>query len=305
MEDGRESASTGPDASNGAFPALAIVGAGAVGTALGLALSRAGLKVAAVVSRDAGRRARFRSLVPQAQALVDATELADDIDLVILTVPDDAVAAVSAAIAARPGRTVAHTSGALGADLLARTSGRQGVGAFHPLVSFTADVERSAAALAGATIAIEGDPRTSALLSSLATAIGGVPLLIPAGGKAAYHAAAVLASGGLVALLDTIVEIGRAAGLEESASLAVYGRLIDQTLANVKAGGVAAALTGPITRGDAGTIEAHLDAISTSAPDALALYLAAAWRELRIAEERRALSPEQAARVGRVLAKGR
>ena len=297
--------STGPDASNGAFPALAIVGAGAVGTALGLALSRAGLKVAAVVSRDAGRRARFRSLVPQAQALVDATELADDIDLVILTVPDDAVAAVSAAIAARPGRTVAHTSGALGADLLARTSGRQGVGAFHPLVSFTADVERSAAALAGATIAIEGDPRTSALLSSLATAIGGVPLLIPAGGKAAYHAAAVLASGGLVALLDTIVEIGRAAGLEESASLAVYGRLIDQTLANVKAGGVAAALTGPITRGDAGTIEAHLDAISTSAPDALALYLAAAWRELRIAEERRALSPEQAARVGRVLAKGR
>ena len=305
MNDGRDGASGGPDGSIGALPVVAVVGAGAVGTALGLALSLAGVRVAAVVSRDAGRRARFRSLVPQAQALVDATELADDIDLVILTVPDDAVAAVAAPVAARPGRTVVHTSGVLGADVLAGSSQEGSVGAFHPLVSFTADVERSAAALAGATIAIEGDQETAAVLSALAVAIGGVPLRIPAGGKAAYHAAAVMASGGLVALLDTIAEIGRAAGMDESASLAVYGGLIDQTLANARAAGVAAALTGPITRGDTGTIEAHLEAIAASAPDALAMYLAAAWRELRIAEERRTLSPEQAAHVGRVLAKGR
>ena len=74
------------------------------------------------------------------------------------------------------------------------------------------------------------------------------------GSKAAYHAAAVLAAGGLVALLDAIVELGRVAGLDEAGAMAIYGPLIDGTLANARALGVDAALTGPITRGDTGTL---------------------------------------------------
>jgi predicted short-subunit dehydrogenase-like oxidoreductase (DUF2520 family) len=78
---------------------------------------------------------------------------------------------------------------------------------------------------------------------------------------------------------------------------------MEQTLANARAGGVNAALTGPIARGDAGTIEAHLEAMRRLAPDAVELYLAAARRELRLAEERRTLSPEQLERVRAALAK--
>ena len=74
------------------------------------------------------------------------------------------------------------------------------------------------------------------------------------GAKAAYHAAAVLAAGGFVALLDAIAELGRVAGLDEAGSLAIYGRLIEGTLGNARALGIAAALTGPITRGDVGTL---------------------------------------------------
>jgi predicted short-subunit dehydrogenase-like oxidoreductase (DUF2520 family) len=92
-------------------------------------------------------------------------------------------------------------------------------------------------------------------------------------------------------------------GLDERGSLAVYGRLMEQTLANARAIGVGAALTGPITRGDAGTLEAHLEALGRLAPGVVDLYLAAARRELRIAEERRALSPEQLERVRTALAK--
>ena len=100
-----------------------------------------------------------------------------------------------------------HTSGVLGAEALrpAMAAGTQ-AGAFHPLVAF-ADLDRALAALPGATVAIEGDEELAAHLAEMAEAIGAVPVRLPAGSKAAYHAAAVLAAGGTVALLDTIREI--------------------------------------------------------------------------------------------------
>lgn len=289
---------------SGVSPTVAIVGAGPVGTALGVAIARAGWQVAAVASRDAERRERFCSLVPGARAFVEAEAVIDEAELVILAVPDDAIAAVIEPLRLYGGQTLVHTSGLLGADVLqpALSAGSH-IGAFHPLVSFTADVERSVAGLAGATVALEGDDLIMGMLADLAAAIGGVAVRLPRGAKPAYHAAAVLASGGLVALLDAIVTLGATAGLDEHGALALYGRLMEQTLANARANGVAAALTGPIVRGDAGTVEAHLETMSRLAPGALALYRAAAERELAIAIERGALSPERAERVRAALAK--
>ncbi len=109
------------------------------------------------------------------------------------------------------------------------------IGSFHPLVAF-ADTDRAVAALHGATIAIEGDDQLVDLLAEMAEAIGGARRSgsRPAR-KAAYHAAAVLAAGGFVALLDAIAELGRVAGLDEAGALAVYGPLIEQTLGNAAA----------------------------------------------------------------------
>jgi predicted short-subunit dehydrogenase-like oxidoreductase (DUF2520 family) len=285
-------------------PTVGIVGAGPVGLALGLAISRARWPVTAVASRDAGRRDRFVGLVPTARAFVEPAAVLDEAELVLLCVPDDAIAAVVDRIRLYSGQSLAHTSGLLGAEVLepARAAGSQ-IGAFHPLVSFTADVERSVAAIEGATVAVEGDDRMMGLLADLAEAIGGVPVRLPRGAKAAYHAAAVLASGGLTALLDAVATLAAAAGMDERGALAVYGRLTEQTLANARALGLNAALTGPIARGDAGTVEAHVEALRRVAPDVLELYLAAARRELRMAQQRRTLSPDQIERIAAALAK--
>ena len=286
----------------GETPIIGIVGGGAVGTALGVALERAGWRIHAVASRDAGRRERFRSLLPGVRAFTDATPLVEEVELIILAIPDDAVPALASELRMYSGQAIIHTSGLLGAEALqpAMAAGTQ-VGSFHPLVAF-ADLERAVTALHGATIAIEGDPQLLDLLARMAEAVGGSPVRLAPGAKPAYHAAAVLAAGGFDALLDAIAELGRVAGLDEAGSLAIYGGLVEQTLGNARALGVAAALTGPMTRGDAGTVRRHLDALGTHAPAVLPLYAALAEREIEIAAGRGALTPEGAAGLRRVLA---
>ena len=96
----------------------------------------------------------------------------------------------------------------------------------------------------------------------MATSLGAVPVRLAPDSKAAYHAAAVLAAGGLTALLDVVAAVAAPTGLDEAGALAVYGPLAAQALANARALGTAPALTGPAVRGDAGTIEAHLAAIA-------------------------------------------
>jgi len=275
-------------------PVIGIIGAGAVGTALGVALTRAGWRVHAVASRDAGRRERFRSLVEGSRAFSEPTALVEEVELIIVAVPDDAVAEVASGIRMYGGQAMVHTSGVLGPEILApATAAGTQIGSFHPLVAF-ADMERAISALHGATVAIEGDDQLAALLAEMAEALGAIPVRLAPGAKAAYHAAAVLAAGGFVALLDAIAELGRVAGLDEAGALAIYGPLIEQTLGNARALGIQAALTGPMTRGDRGTLDAHLAALREHAPGVLDLYMAAAEREIALAEARGALTPEAA-----------
>ena len=189
----------------------------------------------------------------------------------------------------------------LGADALdvARAAGTQ-AGSFHPLVAF-ADLDGAVAALPGATVAVEGDDDLVGVLAQLATDIGSQPVRLPPGGKAAYHAAAVLAAGGFVGLLDGIAEVARGAGVDEPGALAIYGPLIRQSLGNAQRLGIAAALTGPFVRGDESTIRAHLAALERLAPGALELYLAVARRELAIAVARGDLAAAAAEPMARLL----
>lgn len=282
--------------------ATGIVGAGPVGLALGVALSRAGWPVTAVASRDAGRRERFRAHVPNVRAFAEARALVDDVELIILAVPDDAVMPLASTLRLYAGQAIVHTSGLLGADALAPalSAGSQ-AGAFHPLVAF-ADLDRALAALRGATVAIEGDDDLAAHLAEMAEAIGGSPVRLAPGTKAAYHAAAVLSAGGVVALLDAIREVAAVLGLDEAGALGIYLPLVEQTVANARALGIEAALTGPATRGDAGTVAAHRAALAAAAPAALPVYDALLARDIDIATRRGALSPEGSERLRTALA---
>jgi predicted short-subunit dehydrogenase-like oxidoreductase (DUF2520 family) len=282
-------------------PRIGFVGAGRVGSTLGSAFAGAGWEVTAVASRDEQKRARFQRLVPGARAFEEPQAVTDDAELIFLTVPDDAVAEVAGQLLLYSGQAIVHTSGALPASVLAPAmAAGTSVGSFHPLVAF-ADIEQARADLQGATVALDGDESLLPLLAELAEAVGARPVLLPPGGKPAYHAAAMLAAGGLVGLLDAIVEVGREAGLDERAALAVYLPLARQALANAERLGVDEALTGPFLRGDAGTIAGHLAVLRESAPAALPLYLAVAGRELAIAERRGELDSASAGEIRRLL----
>lgn len=282
-------------------PRIAIVGAGHVGAVLGIAFARAGWPVTAVASRDPGRLAAFRAAVPAARAFGRAADVVEDADLLFLTVPDDAISTTAAGLRLYAGQAVVHTSGALGSEVLASALAAGSTAAsFHPLVAF-ADVERALVDLRGATVALDGDDALVGLLAELAESIGCQPVRLPPGGKPAYHAAAVLAAGGFIGLLDAIAELGRGIGLDEAGALAIYGPLVRGALGNAEQLGIGVALTGPLVRGDVGTVRSHLDAIRRLAPGALELYVAAARREIAIAVERGALSDDRAALLRRTV----
>lgn len=295
-------------------PSLGIVGAGRAGLALALAAARRGWPLRAVSSRDGARRGAAAAALPRATIVPDAAEVAALADLVVLAVPDDAIEGVAAGLDARPGTIVAHLSGVHPAGMLrAVLPDGVAVGAFHPLVAF-ADAARGADAVEGAFMVIDGDPPAVAALRGLAEALGARPVVLGGSSadagrdvvatKAAHHAAAVLAAGGFVALLDTIVELARVAGMDEATAVEVYGSLVRQGLANAAALGVGGALTGPVPRGDLGTLRAHLAAIAAQAPDAREAYLALARRQLAIARQRGVPDAGAADAIARALGSG-
>lgn len=294
----------GESPDNDERPRIAFVGAGHVGTALAVAFARAGWPVTAVASRDEARRRQFSSLVPGARAFAEPNAVLDDGDVIFLTVPDDAVANTAASLSLYSGQALVHTSGALPASVLqpAMAAGTS-LGSFHPLVAF-ADLERALEALPGATVALEGDPTLLPLLAELAESIGAQPVALPAGTKSAYHAAAAMAAGGAVALLDVVARIAAESGFDEATALSIYLPLTRQALANAESLGVAQALTGPFLRGDIGTVADHLDFLRRTAPEAVPVYVALARRELDIARRRGALADEQLESLRQLLVDG-
>ena len=286
------------------LPRVAFIGAGRVGTALGAALRASGWPVTATASRDRSRRDRFLALVPGSRAHAEAHDVLDEADLLFLTVPDDAVPAIAASLHLYSGQAIVHTSGVLPAAVLspALAAGTE-AGSFHPLVAFT-DVAAGRAALAGCVVAIEGDEPLLPLLEDVAAAIGARPVRVTAEGKPAHHAAATLAAGGLVALLDVVDRLAGAAGIEAGERLGTYQGLARQALENAVRQGPEAALTGPIVRGDLGTVRLHLDALRRADPDAIPIYVALARRSVSLATARGELSPERAAELVALLASG-
>jgi predicted short-subunit dehydrogenase-like oxidoreductase (DUF2520 family) len=248
-------------ASVGAAPALAIVGSGRVGGALESAARAAGVEV-----RLAGRG--------------DAVEACRDAEVAVLAVPDTAIAEAAAEIAAAvpPLRFVGHTSGATGLDALAPCAAA-GAATFsiHPLQT----VPGPETDLTAAPCAVSGsDPEAEEFARSLAARLGMRPFTVPEDQRAAYHAAAAIASNFLIALEESAAELLTRLGIEDARDL--LAPLVLRTAANWAESG-AAALTGPIARGDEATVARHRAAIEALAPELAPLYEALADRTREIA----------------------
>ncbi|HEX2204874.1 MAG TPA: DUF2520 domain-containing protein [Longimicrobium sp.] len=247
---------------------LWIVGAGRLGLALGLRLHRAHAVEALVYS---GRREHapdhplFRDPGPIARYHPGLAPVPDRLTGLLIAVPDGAITDVVAALAKAgldPAVPVLHASGSRSLDLLAPLAERgHAVGGLHALAAIADPVE-GADRLHGATFGVEGGGAARDLALRLVAACGGRPLAIRPGGKALYHAAAVFASNYAVALLSVAERLMAQAGVEEEDAGPALAALAAGAVENVAARGPAAALTGPVARGDVETVALHLARLS-------------------------------------------
>jgi predicted short-subunit dehydrogenase-like oxidoreductase (DUF2520 family) len=251
---------------------IGFIGAGKVGTALAVKLNGKGYRVAAAASRTRASADRLAESVPGCTAYDSKQAVADTADLVFITTPDDAIAQVAAELTWRPGQSVVHCSGADSLDSLqpARASGAQ-VGAFHPLQTF-ASVAHAIDNLPGTTFALETEGELLETLQQMATDLEGNWIRLGAGDKVLYHAAAVVACNYLVTLVKLATDLWQGFGASRPDAVRALMPLLRGTLNNIENVGLPNCLTGPIARGDMGTITKHLAALEQSAPELLPTY---------------------------------
>jgi predicted short-subunit dehydrogenase-like oxidoreductase (DUF2520 family) len=266
---------------------IAVIGAGVLGTSLAVLLQRAGHKLVAICSRTHRSAQAAAALVPGTRVVGDCGMAAMGADVVVLAVPDRAIPQVAIQVAAggalKRGAVVSHLSGALPAGILAGVRAAGGwQGCMHPLQSF-ASVENALAALPASFFFLEGDDEAVDVLRSLVVSLEGRPVRIDSGTKSLYHAAAVVASNYLVTLADYASTLMMRAGVPSDVALAALLPLISGTVKNLETVGLPDALTGPIARGDIGTVKNHLEALRRAPGDLVRLYAALARKTVEVA----------------------
>lgn len=272
---------------------VAVIGVGRVGSVLGAALARAGHFVAAATAVSDVSVRRARRMLPDVE-LLPADEAAALADLVLITVPDDQLAALIRGLANtgawRPGQLAVHTSGAQGIAVFGPAAEVGVVGmALHPVMTFTdrpEDLQRLEGAAFGVTAVDEFRPVAETLVIEL----GGEPVWVPESARPRYHAALSMGSNHLVTLVNDSADVLRGAGVENPRRL--LSPLLTASLDNALILGDDA-LTGPVSRGDSATVGAHLAALRQT--PFLNPYLAMAIRTMQRARAAGRLTDAQCA----------
>jgi predicted short-subunit dehydrogenase-like oxidoreductase (DUF2520 family) len=257
--------------------ALAIIGAGRVGRALGRRLHESGWKIGAVVTRnEASARKAVRFIgAGQARAALSLEVLAAR--LILISTPDDTIANVARELARvggeeLRGKIVMHTSGALSAAVLQplRKFGAS-TGSVHPLQSFSGV---AVPALDGKVFAIEGDQLAVRCARQIVRALGGLPVQIQGRSKPLYHAAAAFAAGHVLAIEEASVQLLMLAGMKRAEAVRALLQLTRQVLDNFERLGPSPAWTGPLARGDFGVVATHMSAMRRLPREFLQAYTA-------------------------------
>ncbi len=277
-------------------PKIAVVGAGKVGSALACLLHRRGYPVAGIASRSissAGRVAREL----HAGYTDRPEEVTREAGIVFITTPDREIAGVAAGIARRegfrPGQVVFHTSGVHSADEIDAV---RRCGAFaaslHPLQSL-ADFKTALEHLPGSYFALEGDREALPVAEQIVKDLGGKSFFIAPEDKALYHAAAVIASNYLVSLMHLATGLYGRFGLTREEAFRALSPLVLGTINNIARVGPAAALTGPVSRGDGTTLEGHLEVLKEVGGLELEIYRRLGLYTVKVALEKGSISAGQ------------
>lgn len=285
-------------------PVLGFVGAGRVGQALALAFFQKEYPVIGIASRSVSSAEKLKDRVQAQYAGEDASYFSKRVDILFLTVPDQAVKPVCDELAVtggfRKGQLVAHTSGALGTGVLAsaQKAGARTL-AFHPLQSFSKKSGDSQ--LARVYYVLQGNEEALGVGKELAQSLEGFPVVIEEQAKPLYHAGAMILSNGLVAVYKEAAEAFKRAGVAPDEAYAMAIPLLRGTLLNLIRGGVSDALTGPIERGDVETVKGHLKALEAGYPEGLPFYRALVKEIVQIAFDKGGLSLEARAELSKLI----
>lgn len=290
------------DSEHPARLSVGVIGAGRVGTALGAALALAGHRVVAASGVSEAAHERVRARLGEHVPMAEPADVLARADLALLTVPDDVLPGLINGLVATgaplTGKLLVHTSGRYGVNVLSPAT-REGALplALHPVMTFTGrpeDVDRLAAVSFGVTAP---DPlRTVA--EALVVEMGGEPVFIAEDKRGLYHAALASGANHLVTLVTEAAGLLRLAGVETPDRM--LGPLLGAALDNGLRLGTAG-LTGPVARGDAGTVAEHLAELRRVAPDSLPAYVAMARLTADRAMTAGLLKPEDAERLLDVL----
>lgn len=279
---------------------VAVIGPGRVGTLLAVACRRAGHRVVAVGGGHEASRQRLTGLVAGARPEADPAEAARRAELVLLCVPDDAlddvVTGLALAEAVGDGRQVVHLAGSRGLEALhrARLAGAR-VAACHPAMTVP-DGSRDPQLLVGVAWAVTAAPDDRTWAHALVTDLGGDPHDVPESARGLYHAGLVVGANAVGAVVSVARRLLLAARVDDPG--AFLAPLVEASVANVLHAG-AQALTGPVVRGDTGTVAGHLEVLRGDVPE-----LAEAYRALSavvLSQVRAGLDDETAARLASLL----
>ncbi len=274
---------------------IGFIGAGTVGTALAVRLAQQqGYQIIAVSSRSLTSAEKLAEKISGCQVYKEAQEVADIAQLVFITTPDDAISKVAAEVRWHNGHNVVHCSGAHSVDIL-EPAKRWGAntGCFHPLQTF-ASAEQAIDNLPGSTFAAEAEGPLLTILKEMTIALGGDWVILKAGDKVLYHAAAVFACNYMVTLVKLATDLWQTFGVSQAQAIKALIPLLRGTLSNIDNVGLPNCLTGPIARGDLGTIRKHLEALEKEAPSLLSSYKELGLQTIPIALAKGRISSERA-----------
>ncbi len=273
---------------------IGIIGAGTVGSALAIRLAENGYNVTAVSSLRHTSAERLAREIKGCLAFDINQMVADVADIVFITTPDAVIPEIAAELKWHKGQSVVHCSGADSTEVLepARHMGAN-TGAFHPLQTF-ASVKQAIDNIPGSTFAIEAEEPLLSALKQIAETLKGHWIELKASDKVVYHAAAVIASNYLVTLVKLADDLWQTFGIPRDQATQALLPLLKGTLNNIENVGIPQALTGPIARGDIGTVQKHLAALQKEAPDALSTYCELGLQTILIAQAKGKISEEKA-----------
>ena len=280
---------------------IGVIGVGKVGTAFGTRLAEKGYPVKGAMDILPAEAERFSTSIKGCAVFPTAQALADAMDFVFITTPDDVIGEVARAVKWRPGQTVIHCSGANSTAVLApaREQGAD-VGCMHPCNSF-ASIQQSLENLPGSTFTLEAEEPVLSDLTGFSSALNGEWMQLHEEDKALYHLSACIACNFFYTLVHLATDLWKHFDISQADALKTCIPMLRGTLNNIEHVGFPGCLTGPIARSDVGTIQKHLAALAEKEPSLVKMYKVLGLETIPIGLAKGTLSPQKAEELRAIL----